>query len=662
MSKKQKKKINEQTLLLTVTGIGREGDMIARASGVKAPIYVLSGRRVRLEAGDEFVGKVFKNGGDYWVKPLVKTKSSVPAVTETLYGVVKKHGDRYFLQPAEKTHRTHLYLSRSSKVNDGDYVCVELSGGKEAEVVKNFGSFNLNKATATLILDRYDIPYLPDNKAEKELAALPDFTSDHRVDLTKVPLVTIDGDDAKDFDDAVWAEETSAGFNLIVAVADVCFYVRPETELDREAYRRGNSVYLPNMTIPMLPEKISNELCSLMPLKRRAAIACFLNIDKQGRIIRYDFARAVIQSAARLTYRQVQQYLDGEKSAFLNKIIPPLYGAYQALRCERGRRGALNLENSETKLRIDSAGRVLSAMSAERPESCKIIEEFMVAANNAAALVLEKTKLPVMFRVHERPRPEKLDEVQPLLSKLKLKLPAATALKPSHFNRLIETCCKKGIAGGAEALVLRLQCQAQYSPKNIGHFGLGLKDYVHFTSPIRRYADLLVHRALVRAFGWEEGALPAKFSAAWFEKAAVHLCDTERRAVAAERDLTTRFLSAYLEPAVGQVFETIMTGASSAGLFVRVPEIGAEGLIPLRMLPGDIYTPGVGGLTLEGRRLGMSFSFGEKIQARLEEASPISGGLIFSYCGGGRKILEHSAQVRSGKKQKNKRKGKPKCA
>ena len=328
MTKKKSSKNCEKTLTLTVTGCGSHGDLIALPHKGKEKFYVVGRRRLKLDIGDEFVGTVYKNSGEMWVKPIAKTKNAAPQNVEVLYGIVDKRGSRYFLKASEKNQHADYLLTDINKAKNGDYVRVELIGNgrfKEANVVKNFGPFDLNKATATLVLEKYDIPYLWNKKIEKEINNLPCFKTDARVDLTNVPLVTIDGDDSKDFDDAIWAEETAVGFNLIVAIADVCFYVQAGTEIDREAYKRGNSVYLPNMVVPMLPEKLSNDLCSLMPEKRRAAIVCFLSIDKNGRMISYDFARAIIRSAARLTYNQVQKVIDGEKTAFLNKIITPIY-------------------------------------------------------------------------------------------------------------------------------------------------------------------------------------------------------------------------------------------------------------------------------------------------------------------------------------------------
>ena len=610
------------------------GELLARPKGCKEPVLVLENRRIKppLGEGDEFVGRLSNYGDLWWVKPTARTKTALPA-GEKIYGIIEKRDGKTYLKSADKSARTDYLLEKGGKVKDGDFVRVELSGGRKfrsARIVKNFGPFDLNKATASLVLEKYDIPCEFDEKALREASSLPQMKAGARLDLTGVDLVTIDGDDSKDFDDAVWAEKSPLGFNLIVAIADVSFYVRPGSALDREARRRGNSVYLPNMVIPMLPEKLSNNLCSLMPGKPRAAIACLMSIDREGRLLSYEFKRAVIRSAARLTYRQVQDAIDGRLPA-LNKFTAPLFEAYQALAKARKRRGALELSTVEIKIGVDKNGRVKSIAPAENLLSNQLIEEFMIAANNAAALTLEKFRLPIMFRVHDRPPEEKLRDMEDLLRSLKIRLPDRPALKPGHFNKLMQKCERGGEQQGISDLVLRMQAQAQYSPKNIGHFGLGLKDYVHFTSPIRRYADLLIHRALVRALGLPEGGGAADMTAAEFEETAGHLCETERKAVSAERDLTARFVSAYLQPAVGQVFEVTVSGMSNAGLFVRIAALGAEGLIPLSSLPDDDYVLENGNTCLSGRLTAREFGFGDVLKARLDEASPITGGLIFKY-------------------------------
>ena len=610
------------------------GDLLARAKGQNEPLLVLENRKIKppLGEGDEFVGKVSNYGSLWWVKPTARTKTAF-GECEKIYGIIEKRDGKIYLKSSEKNTRTDYLLEKCGKVKDGDFVRVELSGErrfKQARVVKNFGTFDLNKATAPLILDKYEIPYEFDDKITQELAALPKMKTAERLDLTGVGLVTIDGDDSKDFDDAVWAEKTALGFNLIVAIADVSFYVRPETALDREARRRGNSVYLPNMVVPMLPEKLSNNLCSLMPNKSRAALVCLMSIDNNGKLTGFEFKRAVIRSAARLTYKQAQAAIDG-KMPELEKYVNPLYQAYLALDKARKKRGALEIETTELKINVDKNGQVKSIVPAENLVANRLIEEFMVAANNAAALTLEKFKLPIMFRVHDRPPEEKMADMEELLQSFEMKLPEWTALKPEHFNKLIDKCQRSGEQQGISDLVLRMQAQAQYSPKNIGHFGLGLKDYVHFTSPIRRYADLLIHRALVGALHLPEGGEFESGAAKKFEDIAKHLCETERKAVNAERDLTARFVSAYLQPAIGQEFEVSVSGISTAGVFVRVDSLGAEGLIPLSSLPDDDYVLELGNTKLWGKFTNREFSFGDVLKAKLLEASPINGGLIFKY-------------------------------
>lgn len=610
------------------------GELLARMKGSEEPVLVLENRRIKppLGQGDEFVGRLSNYGELWWVKPTARTKTAA-VLGEKIYGIVEKRDGRVYLKSSEKNARMDYLLEKNGKVQDGDFVSVEFSGErkfKQARIIKNFGPFNLNKATASLILEKYDIPYQFDDKISAELARLPKPNAAQRLDLTGLSLVTIDGDDSKDFDDAVWAEKTALGFNLIVAIADVSFYVRPCSALDKEAWRRGNSVYLPNMVIPMLPEKLSNDLCSLVPGKPRAVIACLMTINAQGKLLSFEIKRAMIKSAARLTYRQVQDAIDGKAPA-LDKIVQPLYQAYLALDRARRKRGALELETTELKISVDKNGQIKSIKPAENLTSNKLIEEFMVAANNAAALTLEKFKLPIMFRVHDAPPDEKLADMEGLLQGLGMKLPDKAALRPEHFNKLMAKCARGGEQQGISELVLRMQAQAQYSPKNIGHFGLGLKDYVHFTSPIRRYADLLIHRALVRALELPGSGGLADCTEAEFEETAKHLGETERRAVNAERDLTARFVSAYLQPAIGQIFDVSISGLSNAGVFVRVDSLGAEGLIPLSSLPDDDYVLEAGNTRLWGRFCEREFAFGDVIKAKLLEASPINGGLIFKY-------------------------------
>lgn len=638
MTKRKNKKFRGDTRLLEVYDVGSGGDLVARpADGSPAlRIYVASNKKIKppLEIGDCFLGRVKRVGGDLWAKPFARTsKAGGETEAEKIFGVVERRGNEYYLRPSQKNARLDYLLDDIGKCRDGDFVAAMLIGErkfKQARIFKNYGPFDLNKAVSCLVLDKYGIGCDFPEAVGKETARCPKFSKKGRADLTSVPLVTIDGDDSKDFDDAVYAERTASGFNLIVAIADVAFYVRPGSALDREAYRRGNSVYLPNMVVPMLPEKLSNDLCSLKPKVERAAIACFMKIDRSGNLKSYEFKRAVIKSAARLTYREVQDAFDGrfnaQTSGLFTTVIQPLYEAYFALDKARKKRGALELDVPEVKIKVGKDGLIQSVSKAEHYASHSLVEEFMINANVAAQ------NLPVMYRVHEKPLKEKLDEIEPLLRSLRLKLPEQPALKPAHFNRLLEACAGKGWSAGIGNLILRLQAQARYSPEHLGHFGLGLADYAHFTSPIRRYADLLIHRALIKAYNMPDGGgLEDNADRGLFEQIGEHISATERQAVCAERETVARFLSAYMQPALGSDFDVKISGLTSAGIFAAVESLGAEGLIPIRTLPDDDYQLRNCGFELFGTRSGRTFMFGDVIRARLTEASPVTGGLIFKY-------------------------------
>ena len=634
--------MKNETDLFKITGSSLDGSLLAVRvkDGKKArPLPVMNNSKIKpaLSEGDEFIGSVSSHKKNRAIKPLSRLKQA-DNNEDTIVGVIELRQGNAYLKSPEKNDFKEYLIENPRGVKNGDFVKVALSGErrfKRANVIKNYGTFNLNKATGELILRKYDIPDVFNEKIARELKYLPQYNETERLDLTKVPLVTIDGEDSKDFDDAIWAEKTPLGFNLIVAIADVAFYVRDGNELDREAFKRGNSVYLPNMVVPMLPEKLCNDLCSLNPQQKRPVIAGLMQIDNDGNLLNFEFKRAVMKSAARLTYTEVQAALDGHKSANIAPVwattVRPAYEAYLALYKARKRRGTLNLTVTEYQIKLDKDGVVTAIIPEAETTANKLIEEFMIAANVAAAKTLEKSKLPIMFRVHDHPQAEKLAEIKPLLSELKMKLPDAPALKPTHLNKLIAACEKIDSAQGISQMILRLQSQAQYSPQNIGHFGLGLKDYVHFTSPIRRYADLLIHRALIAALKLPDGGGLTEVTPNQFAETAKHLCETERKAVNAERDLTARFVAAYLRPAVGQEFEVRITGVTNAGIFAAIESLGAEGLIPLSTLPDDDYILSEGNRSLEGVHSGETFKLGQVIKAKLREATPVTGGLIFKY-------------------------------
>lgn len=642
--KKSKRRLPE-LIKIEICGETEDGELVARTVCEKhnptgAEIFVQPNKRMKpaLMPGDVVLAKLFYLHGVFSARPVTRLGGADDFV-EKRYGVIEKHGEKALVVSAEKNSHETYWLNSGKGLKDGDFVSFFPEGDKRfktARVIRVIGTFDLHKATSALVLDKYDIPSVFSNKANKEAKKLPAFDPSVRLDLTNLPFVTIDGDDSKDFDDAVWAEKTPAGFRLGVAIADVAFYVRDLSELDREAYKRGNSVYLPDMVVPMLPEVLSNDLCSLRPREKRPVLACFIEIDNDGKILNHNFHRAVIRSAERLTYGEVQDALDGNKNdktaPLFYPVIMPLWEAYQALAKARKKRGALELETDEFNVRFDKAGAVKSVEKCPHLLSEKIVEEFMIAANVATAQTLKKRKVPVMYRIHDKPRAQRLPDLEGLLRELKMKLPSLPALKPGHFNKIAAACEKRGLQSGISDLILRMQSQAVYSPHNIGHFGLGLKDYVHFTSPIRRYADLLVHRALIKALKLPDGgALNERADDKLFEDIGAHISETERKAVNAEREMLSRYLAEYLKPAQGQVFDVVITGFSNAGIFVRIEEIGAEGLIFMKTLPNDRYVLPENKLSLFGVRSKREFRLGDRIKAMLRKANPVTGGLTFRF-------------------------------
>lgn len=672
-NRKNKKKSSDllpENCQLEICGASGFGDLMAAAidptdnpHGYK--IYVLENKKIKpaLAEGDRFIARLSRKNDTWWAKPLARTMTAGVAL-EQIYGVIVEKNGLFYLRSAERNSRMDYLLDKLGSSRVGDFVKVALIGEKkfkQAKIIKNYGRFNIAKSTGLFILEKYKINDSFPDAVVKEASCCPEYHLQGREDLTALPLVTIDGDDSKDFDDAVYAEKTPGGFRLIVAIADVAYYVRPGSELDREAYRRGNSVYLPGMVIPMLPEALSNDLCSLRPKEKRPCLACLMDIDNDGNICRFDFKRAVMKSAARLTYREVQRAFEGTHSlqtmGLFKTVIQPLYEAYFALSKARKKRGTLELDPTEISIKVDNDGHILSLGPAEHFASHEIIEEFMIAANVSAAKRLEQTELPIMFRIHEKPLEEKLKDIEPLLHGLHLKLPDYPALQPGHFNHILEECRRHNLGSGINNLVLRLQCQAKYTPENVGHFGLALSDYVHFTSPIRRYADLLIHRALIKGCGMPDGGeLESGADVPQFKEIGEHLCNTERTAVQAERDTLSRYLSAYLEPSIGAKFETKITGLTTAGIFVAIDSLGAEGLIPMHTLPSDKYQFSAGGNEMVGAKTGRRFMMGDRLIACLTEASPISGTLAF-------KLVESTEdEIRSaGKKQSSPKKSRRKA-
>ncbi|MBI1179529.1 MAG: VacB/RNase II family 3'-5' exoribonuclease, partial [Alphaproteobacteria bacterium] len=443
--------------------------------------------------------------------------------------------------------------------------------------------------------------------------------------------------DARDHDDAVWAEpdpdpKNPGGWHVMVAIADVAHYVREGSELDREAYRRGNSVYFPDRVVPMLPHELSSDLCSLLPEVDRACLAVSMWFDADGNKLRHRFMRGLMRSAGNISYERVQAAHDGhpddETGPLLEPVIKPLYAAYYARLRERERRGPLDLDLPERKVELDEAGNVKQIALRERYDAHRLIEEFMIAANVAAAEELEKHRTPCMYRVHEPPGDEKLASLREFLETLSLKLPKGQRLMPHQFNKVLERARETEQSHIVSTVVLRSQSQAYYSPENQGHFGLALDRYAHFTSPIRRYSDLLVHRGLVRALKFGPDGLKPD-AGETFTETGEHISMTERRAMTAERDANDRYMAAYMSDKVGSHFAGRISGVSRFGLFIALDETGADGLAPISTLGREFFRHDEKSHALVGDESGTIFRLGDPVTVRLAEATPITGGLRF---------------------------------
>jgi ribonuclease R len=458
-----------------------------------------------------------------------------------------------------------------------------------------------------------------------------------RTDLRDVALITIDPMDARDHDDAVHAVadtdgKNSGGWIVTVAIADVSHYIRPGTKLDREAQLRGNSVYFPDRVVPMLPEKISNDLCSLREGEERPCLAVRMVFDKHGEKRSHTFMRAMMRSAAKLSYQEAQAAIDGKVSdkcaPLLEPVLKPLWAAYAALSTARDKRGPLDLDLPERRIVLDGEGRVANVITPERLAAHRLIEEFMIQANVAAAETLEEKRSPLVYRVHDAPSAEKLKGLRDFLETLDMKIPHAGALKPDAFNTILAQAKDLPVPDLINEVILRSQSQAEYAPKNIGHFGLNLARYAHFTSPIRRYADLLVHRALVRALGLGDGGLTDE-EIPRLTSIAKAISDTERRAMAAERETADRLIAAHLADRIGATFPARVAGVTRSGLFVKLKEIGADGYIPISSLGDDYYHHVEAAHALVGARTGDGYRLGDDVEVRLLEAIPSAGAMRF---------------------------------
>jgi ribonuclease R len=607
------------------------------------------GRRGALGIGDRVLARTEEKGQGFVAHPMKKLERSA----ELVLGVVKQEGPRFWLSPVDKKERRELAIAELKDAQAGDLVLCEVAGRPpraSARVDAVLGDPFAPRSFSLIAIHKHGLRAEFAQEAIDEAHRVSKQSLGEREDLTHLPIVAIDPEDARDHDDAIWAEaDGEGGWNAVVAIADVSFYVRPGSELDREARARGNSVYFPDRVVPMLPEELSADICSLKEGEDRAAMACHLKIDREGNLKSWRFARAKVRIAANIAYEDAQAAIDAPNEErievssptcsmppiegpvpveLVEKALKPLWACWRALFAARQKRDPLELDLPERRVMLDEKGRIASIAPRDRLDAHRLVEDFMIAANVAAARALEVKKAPVMYRVHEPPSREKLVALKDYLKTFRIEFALGQVIKPGTFNRVIESL---GDADGREEIMeqlLRTQMQARYGPERLGHFGLALATYAHFTSPIRRYADLLVHRALVSAYRLGDGGLPPGEEER-FEQIGEQISMLERRAMEAERETVDRYVAAYLSDQVGQLVECRITGVQPFGFFAAVEDLGGDGLLFAKDLGREYFRYDEAARTLVGDETGDTYRVGQRLMLRLAEANPVSGSLRF---------------------------------
>jgi ribonuclease R len=607
------------------------------------------GKRSALGIGDRVLCRTEQKGDGFIAHPMKKLERSA----ELVLGVVRRDGERAWLSPVDKRERRELAIADLKDAEAGDLVLCEVSGRPprvQVRVDAVLGDPFAPRSFSLIAIHKHGLRHEFSKEAIDEAHRVSKQPLGAREDLTHLPIVAIDPEDARDHDDAIWAEaDGEGGWNAIVAIADVSFYVRPGSELDREARARGNSVYFPDRVVPMLPEELSADICSLKEGEDRAAMACHLKIDREGNLKSWRFTRAKVRIAANIAYEDAQAAIDASSEErievsspvcwmpevegpvprdLVEKALKPLWACWRALFAARQKRDPLELDLPERRVMLDEKGRITSIAPRDRLDAHRLVEDFMIAANVAAARALEAKKAPVMYRVHEPPSREKLVALKDYLSTFGIEFALGQVIKPGTFNRIIE---RLGDGDGREQIMeqlLRTQMQARYGPERLGHFGLALATYAHFTSPIRRYADLLVHRSLVSAYRLGDGGLPPGEEKR-FEQIGEQISMLERRAMEAERDTVDRYVAAFLSDQVGQLVECRITGVQPFGFFAAVENLGGDGLLLARDLGTEYFRYDEGARTLVGDETGETYRVGQRLTLRLAEANPVSGSLRY---------------------------------
>jgi len=599
-----------------------------------------------LKVQDRVLARTEEAGNGWRAFPMKK----LAVRSEQVMGVVEiDAAGKGWLAPVDKRVRNSLPIADLGGAEPGNLVLAEPAGRSPRSGVKVsevLGDPLAPRAFSLIAIHKHGIPSVFDAETleEAERAAKLPLSADRREDLRHLPIVAIDPTDARDHDDAIWAEpDGQGGFRAVVAIADVSFYVRPGGAIDREARKRGNSVYFPDRVVPMLPEVLSADVCSLRAGEDRAAMACHLAIDGQGRVTGWRFTRALVRIAEVIAYEDAQARIDGGTA---DEPFRNLWACWRALDAARADREPLDLDLPERRVVIDEQGRIARIALRERLDAHRVVEDFMIAANVAAAKALESKVAPVVYRLHEPPSREKLVALKDYLATFGKKLALGQVITPGLFNRLIKDVSDEGEKALIMEAVLRGQTQAYYGPRNAGHFGLNLGSYAHFTSPIRRYADLLVHRALVDAFQLEQPApkgLPATSGLSERDRDDLSrvtdaISQAERRAMEAERETIDRYVAAWLSSRVGEVFDTRITGVQKFGFFATIVGLGGDGLVPVSTLGAERFAYEEKSQVLEGEDSGTRYAMGDRLRLRLAEANPLTGALKFEleHGGGGR--------------------------
>ncbi|MFZ5609702.1 MAG: ribonuclease R [Pseudomonadota bacterium] len=629
-------------------------------------------RPAALGVGERVLARLTPVAKGYKAKIIKRLDKEV----ETILGLFRSDGDGGRVEPVDKRAKSLLMVAPADmgEAQDGELVRVKPLaphrrhfGPPQARVIERLGDILAPRSISLIAIHQHGIPHEFAAAALREATAARPVGLAGREDLRALPLVTIDPEDARDHDDAVWAEadpdpDNAGGWHVIVAIADVAHYVLPGSALDKAAWERGNSCYFPDRVVPMLPEALSADLCSLKAGKPRPSLAAHLHFSKDGRLKKHRFSRAVIRCRANLAYHDVQAAVDGrpadEAGALKDDVLAPLYAAYGAVKRAREKRQPLALDLPERRVALDDQGEIAAVTLRERLDAHRLIEDFMIAANVAAAQTLERERSPLIYRVHEAPSAEKVDALRDYLESLGLRLAKGQVIRPALFNRVLEMARDHDFAEGVNDMVLRTQMQAYYSPDNLGHFGLALGRYAHFTSPIRRYADLIVHRALIRALGLGEDGL-TDHEVARLADTAEHISATERRAMTAERDSLDRYMAAYYARHKEEAFEGRITGVTRYGLFVRLSPLGGDGFVPAGQLGDDYFRHDEARHALIGEVTGAAYRLGDMVSARVLQAEPVSGALRLALLGEAPGRMDHAprrARAAKGGRQASQRK------